>query len=167
MFAPDTSSSNSINNNNNNYYYYYSSNSNQVQRPQSPRPSADCAMTPSSPSPSCSSPRAASEEMALDCIFCLSSMPADKPPLTGFGLLAQLVPCQHFMHNECLKPWTEIANTCPICRVSFNQVNVVPNLTGIPPPPFASLSLPSRPFPSLPFPSLPPHLPPPPTPAPM
>lgn len=52
-------------------------------------------------------------------------------PLTGeYEPVAQLVPCSHFMHDHCLKPWTEIANTCPICRVSFNEVNVRPHMTG-------------------------------------
>ena len=40
------------------------------------------------------------------------------------GLIAHLLPCGHDLHNECLKPWVERANSCPICRQSFNQVEL-------------------------------------------
>jgi len=39
-------------------------------------------------------------------------------------LIAHLLPCGHDLHNECLKPWVERANSCPICRQSFNQVDL-------------------------------------------
>ncbi|KAL9630723.1 MAG: hypothetical protein Q9164_006278 [Protoblastenia rupestris] len=39
-------------------------------------------------------------------------------------LIAHLLPCGHNLHNECLKPWVERANSCPICRQSFNQVEL-------------------------------------------
>ncbi|KAI5294719.1 hypothetical protein KEM56_005786, partial [Ascosphaera pollenicola] len=39
--------------------------------------------------------------------------------------IAHLLPCGHNMHNECLKPWVERANSCPICRRVFNQVELV------------------------------------------
>ncbi|KAF8540829.1 hypothetical protein BDD12DRAFT_879760 [Trichophaea hybrida] len=94
----------------------------QTPQPKSPQPTSDSSMM-QSPS--------VVEDMARDCIFCLSNIPVDSIPLTGeYEPVAQLVPCSHFMHNHCLKPWTEIANTCPICRVSFNQVNVLPHMTG-------------------------------------
>ncbi|PYI20983.1 PHD and RING finger domain protein [Aspergillus japonicus CBS 114.51] len=40
------------------------------------------------------------------------------------GQIAQLLPCGHILHNNCLKPWVERANSCPICRRSFNVVEL-------------------------------------------
>jgi len=40
------------------------------------------------------------------------------------AMIAHLLPCGHDLHNECLKPWVERANSCPICRQSFNQVEL-------------------------------------------
>ena len=39
-------------------------------------------------------------------------------------MIANLQPCGHKLHNECLKPWVERANSCPICRRSFNLVEL-------------------------------------------
>ena len=39
-------------------------------------------------------------------------------------MIAHLLPWGHDLHNECLKPWVERANSCPICRQAFNQVNL-------------------------------------------
>lgn len=38
--------------------------------------------------------------------------------------IAQLLPCGHILHNNCLKPWVERANSCPICRRNFNMVEL-------------------------------------------
>lgn len=38
--------------------------------------------------------------------------------------IAHLLPCGHNLHNNCLKPWVERANSCPICRQSFNVVEL-------------------------------------------
>ncbi|KAF2717342.1 hypothetical protein K431DRAFT_288642 [Polychaeton citri CBS 116435] len=39
-------------------------------------------------------------------------------------IIAHLLPCKHDLHNECLKPWVERANSCPICRAKFNMVEL-------------------------------------------
>ncbi|KAJ5956248.1 hypothetical protein N7501_010527 [Penicillium viridicatum] len=44
--------------------------------------------------------------------------------------IAQLLPCGHVLHNNCLKPWVERANSCPICRRSFNMVELSDNVGG-------------------------------------
>lgn len=46
------------------------------------------------------------------------------------GQIAQLLPCGHILHNNCLKPWVERANSCPICRRSFNVVELTERLGG-------------------------------------
>ncbi|GFF32995.1 PHD and RING finger domain-containing protein C126.07c [Aspergillus udagawae] len=46
------------------------------------------------------------------------------------GQIAQLLPCGHVLHNNCLKPWVERANSCPICRRSFNLVELRDRLGG-------------------------------------
>jgi hypothetical protein len=44
--------------------------------------------------------------------------------------IAHILPCGHHLHNECLKPWTERANSCPICRVQFNIVELKAMING-------------------------------------
>jgi hypothetical protein len=52
-------------------------------------------------------------------------------PQTSAGeLVAHLLPCGHYLHDECLKPWVERANSCPICRQTFNMVELSASLGG-------------------------------------
>ncbi|CAG8059434.1 unnamed protein product [Penicillium salamii] len=72
--------------------------------------------------------------MSDTCIVCLGDLGegAGDPlvPVGDFSLkdedsqIAQLLPCGHILHNNCLKPWVERANSCPICRRSFNMVEL-------------------------------------------
>lgn len=39
-------------------------------------------------------------------------------------IIAHLLPCGHNLHDSCLRPWVERANSCPICRQSFNEVEL-------------------------------------------
>lgn len=52
-------------------------------------------------------------------------------PTKDDELVAHLLPCGHDLHNECLKPWVERANSCPICRASFNMVELSARVGGM------------------------------------
>lgn len=69
--------------------------------------------------------------MSDTCIVCLGDLgeSASDPEVAKDGLedpgqIAQLLPCGHILHNDCLKPWVERANSCPICRRNFNMVEL-------------------------------------------
>ncbi|KAI4142549.1 MAG: hypothetical protein L6R39_004891 [Caloplaca ligustica] len=48
----------------------------------------------------------------------------DSAPDLDDERIAHLLPCGHDLHNGCLKPWVERANSCPICRQCFNKVEL-------------------------------------------
>ena len=60
----------------------------------------------------------------------LNSDGTSKPTLklsrrtTPLELIAHLLPCGHDLHDDCLKPWVERANSCPICRRDFHLVEL-------------------------------------------
>lgn len=116
--------------------------------PPPPRP----PLSYTSVSPSCRHPLLASPILSMSdtCIVCLGDLGEsasdslvepvprpdsrhasndDKVKADGLvdedpGQIAQLLPCGHILHNNCLKPWVERANSCPICRRSFNMVEL-------------------------------------------
>jgi|SRR5271154_5939806 len=51
-------------------------------------------------------------------------------PNNDESLIAHLQPCGHDLHNECLTPWVERANSCPICRQSFHLVELTERVGG-------------------------------------
>lgn len=46
-------------------------------------------------------------------------------------LIALIKPCGHVLHDECLRQWSQKANSCPICRHNFNLVEVLDKVGGI------------------------------------
>ncbi|KAH8595035.1 hypothetical protein B0O99DRAFT_512984 [Bisporella sp. PMI_857] len=45
-------------------------------------------------------------------------------------LIALIKPCGHVLHDECLRQWSQKANSCPICRHNFNLVEVLDKVGG-------------------------------------
>ena len=93
--------------------------------------------------------------MADQCIVCLEDLdgvpdaihddlrdagavaePISKLPTTHPGkidneqAIALIKPCGHVLHDECLREWSQKANSCPICRHTFNLVEVLDRVGG-------------------------------------
>lgn len=94
--------------------------------------------------------------MADQCIVCLEDLDAlyvpdasihddlevaattaDQPPpphpskFTNNEPIALIKPCNHVLHDECLRAWSQKANSCPICRHTFNLVEVLDKVGGM------------------------------------
>lgn len=44
--------------------------------------------------------------------------------------VAMIKPCGHVLHDDCLREWSQKANSCPICRQTFNLVEVYDTVGG-------------------------------------
>lgn len=60
-----------------------------------------------------------------------SSLLTTHPGKTDTQLAIALIkPCGHVLHDECLREWSQKANSCPICRQVFNLVEVLDRVGG-------------------------------------
>jgi hypothetical protein len=55
---------------------------------------------------------------------------ADLTSVDQQQLIAVIQTCGHILHNDCLQAWIEKANSCPICRQTFNLVEVFDKVGG-------------------------------------
>ncbi|TVU32881.1 hypothetical protein EJB05_24644, partial [Eragrostis curvula] len=55
------------------------------------------------------------EEASSGCPVCKDGIEA--------GQLVVRLPCKHFFHGDCIRPWLAIRNTCPVCRYELPTGN--------------------------------------------
>ncbi|KAK3156234.1 hypothetical protein QOZ80_2AG0104560 [Eleusine coracana subsp. coracana] len=48
------------------------------------------------------------EEASSGCAVCKDGIAVEQ--------LVMRLPCKHFFHGDCIRPWLAIRNTCPVCR---------------------------------------------------
>ncbi|XP_070983633.1 E3 ubiquitin-protein ligase RNF126-like [Oncorhynchus clarkii lewisi] len=70
----------------------------------------------------------------LECPVCKEDYSA--------GENVRQLPCNHLFHNDCIVPWLEQHDTCPVCRKSLSGLNTAMNPPGLSGMNFASSSAP-------------------------
>jgi len=71
------------------------------------------------------------EQVDIDCVVCLENLPRNSIPIGAtYESIARIIPCKHCVHDDCLLRWVERANSCPLCRTLFNEVEVLPYVDG-------------------------------------
>ncbi|KAK2753253.1 hypothetical protein FQN54_007944 [Arachnomyces sp. PD_36] len=88
----------------------------------------DPPLTPKKPSPT--PPNDDLEVAAVPASPTTDVKPLAPPATKVTEMIAHLLPCAHNLHDDCLKPWVERANSCPICRQSFNMVELSEKIGG-------------------------------------
>ena len=54
------------------------------------------------------------------CTVCVEQIP--------IGKKGMFMPCGHIYHPDCLKPWLETNNTCPVCRFEIPKMSQAPQV---------------------------------------
>lgn len=57
--------------------------------------------------------------------------PTHPSTTTNNEAVALIKPCNHVLHDDCLRAWSQKANSCPICRQTFNLVEVLDKVGGM------------------------------------
>ncbi|XP_077363567.1 E3 ubiquitin-protein ligase RNF115-like isoform X2 [Festucalex cinctus] len=55
------------------------------------------------------------EDCRLECTICREEYSS--------GECVRKLPCLHYFHSECIVPWLELHDTCPVCRKSLDGVD--------------------------------------------
>ncbi|XP_054619551.1 E3 ubiquitin-protein ligase RNF115 isoform X2 [Dunckerocampus dactyliophorus] len=55
------------------------------------------------------------KECRLECTICREEYSS--------GESVRKLPCLHYFHSECIVPWLELHDTCPVCRKSLDGVD--------------------------------------------